>query len=341
MSDKREAALDDDFSISPRIKFVNLRNLFLNVGRQLTTILNSPRIGLYLRGRSSGNWALAVSRSIDDRIIEKVRVINDETSSELKNAIASHQPCLLEEIIDSDSISSVEGENLLVAPLWVEEEVVALLLADFDAFASLSDQHLSQLNLAAEVIKLGIEKEFLTLRIAQLEKRQKSEAVDDRGEVIRSEGIILWLIDREIERTIRHGTRFAVLTARFDNFAHIIAEYGQAISRSCLKEFIDQLNHVVRKCDFLASRKGDQLLCISFEQDQAGAYVLGEKLRHKIKECVLNIAGHKIRSTLSLGISLWPDGNKISAQELIERSEEALRAAMEKGNCVRLWRKDS
>jgi diguanylate cyclase (GGDEF)-like protein len=333
-----DVAIDEEIRISPRIKFVNLRSLLTRLLNHLSSLLDSKRIGIYLRGRESGNWALAISRKLPNQIEEAARIINQESSEELKTTIQTRQPCLLQEILDAQVIGEQDLENLIIAPMWCENEVMGLLLADFDAFAALSDRHLIQLNLAAQIIKLGIEKEFLTLQVAQFEKTESQAALPEAENLLRNEQMIQWLLEREIERSIRHGSSFGVLTIGFDNLPHIITQHGENVADKSISGFVESLNYVVRKCDFLARRKGDKLLCISFEQNEAGAFVLAEKLRHKIKECVLMINNFRITATISIGIVLWPDGTKIKAQELLQRSEMAMLKAQEKGNRVHLWK---
>ena len=69
--------------------------------------------------------------------------------------------------------------------------------------------------------------------------------------------------------------------------------------------------------------------------------VLAEKFRHRAKETNPIIEGKAFPLTVSVGMALWPEGSKITAAELIERAEIAMKTALEKGNRVRIWKPDA
>jgi len=221
-----------------------------------------------------------------------------------------------------------------------EDEVMGLLLADFDSFAALTEKHLIQLRLAAQLIKIAIEKEFLQLQVTNLQSEMSEKNKTNTSGLLQNEQLIDWLVEREIDRTKRHGASFAVLSILIDNLAHIITQYGTEVAEQAIVEFSDALNHIVRSCDFLARREGNKFICVSFEQNKVGAYVLAEKLRHRVKGSILIINNYRITATISIGVSLWPDGDKIKASELIERSDDALKRAAERGNRVRVWKQE-
>ncbi|MBN1552310.1 GGDEF domain-containing protein [bacterium] len=328
----------EEIRISPRIKFTKFRNLLVQLARHLSDLLRSKQIGIFLRGKEPGNWALAVDSNLSDKMEGEVIHLNSDTSEILKQAIVTKQPCLLEEVVNESLFNRVKGENLLVTPMWCQGEVMGLLLSDFDAFASLSDRHLIQLNLAAELIKIGIEKEFLKLQIDRLEKElSNTESSDSQGYLF-TESFVNWLIEREIERAERHGSSFALLLITLDSLPLILSEAGQKKAEQVLQEYQDSMNHLIRKCDLLIRKDGDKYLCVSLEQNIAGACVLAEKLRHKIKETEIVLNKKQLVSTVSIGIAIWPDGKRIKAEKLLDRAMFALKEAQQKGNRVKVWK---
>jgi diguanylate cyclase (GGDEF)-like protein len=244
----------------------------------------------------------------------------------------------LEEILPEDKASVVRDENLIIAPMWCDDEVMKLLMAEFDAFASLSEKHMIQLNLAAQLIKTAIEKEFLQLQISKLERDLAEIAMPDPERFMHNNQLIEWVVEREIERTQRHGASFAVLAIALDNLAHLMTQFKPQVIENIITGFSEVMDYIIRKCDLLTRRGGERFLCISMEQNQAGAMVLAEKLRHRVKETPIEIDGQKIQSTISIGIAVWPGEGRITASELIRRAEEALKDAQSKGNRVRIWR---
>ncbi len=341
MTEKQDVNIDSEsLRVSPQIKFVKLRNLLVYIGEQLSSLLKSKRIGIYLRGRESGNWALAISRDITETIESCARVISQDKADELNKSIENRQVCLLEEILEPDPARQVQGSNLVVTPMVSDDDVVALLLSDFDAFASLSDRHLIQLTLAAKLIKTAVEREFLALQVSRLEKNASEKTIPGEDQMFHSKKLIDWVINREMERADRHGSSFAILVITFDNLAHILSEHGEKATEKVLMEQFEVIRHIVRKCDLLTRRGGHQFLCVTMEQDAGGVMVLAAKIRHRVKEIVVPMKNSEIKMTVSVGIALYPDGPKTGVSDLLSRAESELTEAQKRGNRVLLWRPD-
>jgi len=337
MAERNSLKNEDDFKISSRITIDSLRRLLTNVGKQLSALLESKRIGIYLQGREEGNWALAISREVKDSVMDEIRIINHNKNPELKKAIDKKQLCLVEDLLSDDIQKKHKDENMIITPLYYNGEVIGLLLVDFDSFASLTKRNLIQLELVAQIIKIAIDKEFLSIQLSQLKDTlAKTESFSD--DVLQNEEILYWLLDRDIERSNRHGYSFAVLAIRLDNLAHIISQYDKEVSKKAICELSDAMKYLIRKCDLFVHMESDLFLCVSFEQDAAGAHVLAERLRHRIKETICIIQNYRITSTISVGIALWPDGSKITSKALINRSIDALKTAQKQGNRVRIWK---
>jgi diguanylate cyclase (GGDEF)-like protein len=336
-----ETSSDTEIKISPKIKFIQLRNLLTTVAGNLSDLLDSKCIGIYLQGRESGNWALAVSLGINDTVEESARIINHEKSTTLKKALDAKQVCLLEEILDLEYADMVKGENLIVTPMYSHDDVMALLLADFDAFASLTNRHLLQLELAAHLIKTAIEKEFLSLQVSQLKEKLTNPVNKTDEQYLQNENLIHWLLEREIERCDRHGGSLAVFAVSIDNLAYVISQYGQTISSKAVLEVFEAMNRLVRKCDLFTQMTSDSFICLSQGQNAAGAHVLAERLKHRAKETICMIDNQRITMTVSIGITLYPNGRKSKARDLIDRSQQALKKAQPHGNRVVIWRPEN
>ncbi|MBN1355318.1 GGDEF domain-containing protein [bacterium] len=337
---RHDDSWNEDIKISPRIRFEDLRNLLASIGSHLSELLASRRIGIYLQGRESGNWALAVTRELNEFVEEKARIINHEKSPALKTALENRQMCLLEEILEPEVAEKIKEENLIIVPMHCENEIMGLLLADFDSFASLAGQHLLQLQLAATVIKTAIEKELLSIQIDQLKQKLANSTVQGDDKYLQDEHLIRWLLDREIDRSKRHGSTFALLAIRLDNLAHVISQYGQPAGLRAVEECHEAMRRLIRKCDLFIQSGSDTFVCLSAGQNTAGSHVLAERLRHRVKETTCLIDNFRITMTVSIGITIWPDGKHIDSKELLNRSFETLKTAHSHGNRVRLWRSD-
>lgn len=339
-----EIAGHDDlntFRISSKIKLPNLRALLTSIGHQLSQLLNTQRVGIYLKGRESGNWALAISRDFPPALEQHAAIINQDQSEKLTEALNSMQPCLLVEVLSVNDGAREGFENVLVAPMKFGDEIMGLLLTDFDAFAMLSDKHLIQLSLAAQLIKVAIEREFLAMQVARLEKESVIASMPDPQKMLYSDQFVHWFLDIEIERAVRHGSKFAVLIIGIDNLAHLISQHSSSVIEQYTGMLSESLNRLVRKCDLLVRRGSNEFLLITMEQNEAGAMVIAEKLRHRAKETTLTVQDQVLASTMSIGVALSPNRDeKVTPKDLILRAEIALKIAMGRGNRVRIWKSD-
>ncbi|GEM_PF-5723845 len=331
----------NEFRISSKIKLPNLRSLLSSIGQQLCELLNTKRVAIYLKGRESGNWALAIARDLPPDLEKRAGIINQDRSEMLVEALNSKQPCLLVEALSVED-ASIEGiENLIIAPMKTQDEIMGLLITDFDAFAALSEKHLIQLSLAAQLLKVAIEREFLALQVARLEKETTAATMPDPQKMVYSESFIKWFLDIEIERSVRHGSKFSVLIIGIDNLAHLMSQFPESTIEQYTSMLSDALNHLVRKCDLLIRRSANEFMIISMEQNEAGAMVFAEKLRHRAKETTLMVQGQVLSSTMSIGIALSPTHEeRVTSKEMMMRAEIALRIAMGRGNRVRIWKSE-
>jgi diguanylate cyclase (GGDEF)-like protein/PAS domain S-box-containing protein len=109
---------------------------------------------------------------------------------------------------------------------------------------------------------------------------------------------------------VRNKKKFALMLIDLDNFKTINDTLGHDIGDRILKNAGKRLVSVLRKEDVVARIGGDEFLLLIPEiKDNSDAEKVAEKLVNSFKKQFIML-GHNIGTTLSLGISIFPDDGK-------------------------------
>ena len=143
----------------------------------------------------------------------------------------------------------------------------------------------------------------------------------------------LLLIDRltlALAHAHRVKKRLAVMFLEFDDFKLVNDNYGHGMGDLFLREMGQKLKSTIREEDTLARLGGDEFILVLPELvDREDAVTLAEKLV-KLGREPLNLDGNEIKSSFSIGISLFPD-NGADYETLLNKADEALYEAKRKG----------
>ncbi|HWU84204.1 MAG TPA: EAL domain-containing protein [Rhodocyclaceae bacterium] len=136
----------------------------------------------------------------------------------------------------------------------------------------------------------------------------------------------------------RARQRFALVFMDVDNFKHVNDNLGHMSGDGLLKVMAERLQDCVRESDLLARIGGDEfVLVLTMVEEAVDVLVIAQKVAHALGQPIW-IDGREIVSTVSMGVSLYPDdGDDIHA--LMQRADTALYAAKADGrNCIRFFK---
>jgi diguanylate cyclase (GGDEF)-like protein len=132
-----------------------------------------------------------------------------------------------------------------------------------------------------------------------------------------------------LKEAIQKGLPLCVIIIDIDKFKHINDTYGHAIGDKILIAFCDIVNEIIDK-NSVFGRIGGEEFCLTFQNktlDEAQA--IGEKIRQKCENAVLHIDHHKIKFTISLGLSDKKEYQHID--EILQHADELLYSAKNNG----------
>ena len=154
-----------------------------------------------------------------------------------------------------------------------------------------------------------------------------------------------WLLMERLRHALIQGARYqrmsAVLYLDLDNFKQINDTLGHDVGDHLLHTFAQNLVRCIRAGDTASRLGGDEFVVllpeISQEQD---AVAMAEKIISGIQG-PLDVAGHDIYTTASIGIAVHRQGDDLDAAIMLRNADAAMYAAKRAGrNRYSLWEQE-
>jgi diguanylate cyclase (GGDEF)-like protein len=137
-------------------------------------------------------------------------------------------------------------------------------------------------------------------------------------------------LETAIAHAKRHRKRLGLLFLDINNFKEINDSFGHAAGDSALKLVARCLCASVRAADTVSRHGGDEFLVLLSEVSHPSDAVLVANKILALLNASGHVAGHPIRLTASIGISIYPDDGD-DAIGLIERADAAMYRAKRNG----------
>jgi diguanylate cyclase (GGDEF)-like protein/PAS domain S-box-containing protein len=138
----------------------------------------------------------------------------------------------------------------------------------------------------------------------------------------------------------RNQHQVAVLFLDLDGFKNINDSLGHAIGDKLLQSVAVRLSTCVRKSDTVSRQGGDEFVILLSEVSHAqDAAISAAKIIAELKKAH-SIGEHRLRVTVSIGISTYPDNGE-DAETLLKNADTAMYHAKEYGpNSYQFYKKD-
>jgi diguanylate cyclase (GGDEF)-like protein len=132
-------------------------------------------------------------------------------------------------------------------------------------------------------------------------------------------------LEREVQRSQRHGRTFAVLMLDVDRFKHFNDTYGHQAGDAVLKRVAGGLQSCAREVDTVARYGGEEFLLILPETAAAGAALVAERIRATTEQDRFTPEGGdtELGVTVSIGYAVFPEHAR-TPESLIEAADQAL-----------------
>lgn len=141
------------------------------------------------------------------------------------------------------------------------------------------------------------------------------------------------VLDTEIARSNRSGTKFSILFFDIDHFKKVNDLNGHLIGSKLLIEIGRLVKNSIRSCDYGFRYGGDEYVILLVDTDVDGATVVAERLRKKVENSQFIIDGQAVNLTVSIGVACFPDHAQTQKQ-IIQMADEAMYLGKHKGRNI-------
>ncbi len=134
----------------------------------------------------------------------------------------------------------------------------------------------------------------------------------------------------QVLKARRYGTSGAVFVLDLDNFKYVNDTYGHGAGDEVLQRVARLLEDRLRRTDVLARLGGDEFAVMMPQASEEEARGLAANLIEAIREQTLQVDGHPLKITSSIGVTLLDDSMQ-SPAELLAEADRAMYDAKDAG----------
>lgn len=145
----------------------------------------------------------------------------------------------------------------------------------------------------------------------------------------------------EFEKSKRYNYSIACIMFDIDFFKSINDIYGHQIGDSVLRELGSVTASNLRSTDTLSRYGGDEFIILLSHTDEESALSFAEKIRASIEGYNFSHNEYPIKTTISIGVSVFPNVNITIPDDMIKNADLSLYKAKSSGrNRISVWNSD-
>jgi diguanylate cyclase (GGDEF)-like protein/PAS domain S-box-containing protein len=164
----------------------------------------------------------------------------------------------------------------------------------------------------------------------ELEAKLTRLATTDSLTGVNNRHHFLQLAREELLRAKRYNRSLAMLMLDLDRFKNVNDTYGHHVGDRVLIEFSQACQDVIRGSDCFGRLGGEEFAVLLVETGQADAHQVAERIRTKVEEMTVLAEGHRIKFTVSVGLTTLQKADAYFKQ-MMQRADTALYAAKDAG----------
>ncbi|BCB95113.1 hypothetical protein JZK55_00350 [Dissulfurispira thermophila] len=183
--------------------------------------------------------------------------------------------------------------------------------------------------------KISRAKQYITeaqpvLEAKRLMKTLKESAFKDALTGLYNRRFLEESFENIVAGILRRGTTLGLMMCDIDFFKQTNDVYGHDVGDMVLKEAADNIRKNVRTSDLVIRFGGEEFLVLLIDTKPGDSLDVAEKIRERIEDSKVKIAGGFIQKTISIGVSEFPTDTQ-NFWEAVKYTDVALYKAKERG----------
>jgi len=306
-------------AIGSTLNLQELLNLILDMVMKL---VGAEKGSIMLLDEETQELHIAVGKGLDVDVMEKTRVrVGEQVSGYV---LETGKPLLIPDSMKSSSFlnlknTKIEQGALLAVPLITKDKKLGVLNIskstpyslgerDLEFFKALSNQAAMAIE-NARLYEMAIKDEMTKLYV----RRYFDQRLKD-----------------EFRRWRRYKTPITLILLDIDHFKSFNDTYGHKCGDDVLIFLSAAMKDCMRNVDIVSRYGGEEFAILCPEQALDDSKVPAERLRKRIEESPITLAGHEVNCTISIGVASQPGGGE-SPEEMYENADKALYHAKNTG----------
>lgn len=329
---EQKLKLISDFSASTSVLDPTRKqeDLFRSIVENAANIVKADRVSLMLLDNEI--LRLKAAKGIDQHIAAGIRVkIGEPVAGKV---FAEGEPLIIRDAVNElpwngKFGSTYRTRSFISIPLIIRNKAVGVLnAADKNAGTIFSHEDFQILQSFAAHATVVLE----SSNYYQLSEEMRELSITDSLTNLFNRRYFNERFEEEIQRSLRHDFKFALIFADIDNFKEFNDSEGHLKGDSLLKAIADIIRESTRGMDIPARFGGEEFAIILPQTDGKGAYQIAERIRNNIKDFCPRFWKNFPKNciTVSLGVSVFPDHGTYS-HDLIKNADKALYRAKRLG----------
>lgn len=139
------------------------------------------------------------------------------------------------------------------------------------------------------------------------------------------------VLDFEEERAFRYGFRLVCAFVDLDRFKEINDTYGHYVGDQVIRSIADVLKQRCRRIDTLARWGGDEFVIVMLVKELEDVKLVLHRLARGVGRHVVEVAGHSLQVSISVGAIVSALDQPIKARELMKEADRLLLQAKASG----------
>jgi diguanylate cyclase (GGDEF)-like protein len=142
---------------------------------------------------------------------------------------------------------------------------------------------------------------------------------------------LMEIFEREILASQRNGYPLSFIMIDLDYFKKINDTYGHKMGDRAIIIAAEALQKALRASDYLGRYGGEEFAAVLPNCNANSAWEVAERCRQTVENMAVEFSGYCAKLTVSVGVTTLNDLSKASADDIIDRADQALYRAKTSG----------